>query len=256
MPATPHFYQLALLRQIFHNEVLIHNTAKMKKAEETNTQTTAPPDNSGNTVKILLGISGCVSLVLLVIIVVLLVLLAGRPANTTPGDPPPAAPPSEESIPGEMPGDDLIPDDAEPPAKSGGSGSGRAAPPPGSRGVSEDELPEIFFTPGGLFDDALREEFRQRYVLPMVLWEKDQGNQPLVVEVSENPYEETSATYPYGVSLFQLGGFYSGWAIELTGSGEVPLFIPECFESYCDFSDEFEDRFPENVEAYDDAVRP
>lgn len=162
--------------------------------------------------------AACSNVILLLIVVLLAAALLTRPATTCDAEQNQNTGATPTCVPAEDDSDGL---DSEPDTTG--------------ESVSIDDLPEVFFTPGGGFDDALRAELLESIGNPMAAWEKEQGNTPLVIEFSENPYEETAATYPYSVALFQLDGYYTGIAIELEADGSVPLWIPECFESICEF---------------------
>jgi hypothetical protein len=106
------------------------------------------------------------------------------------------------------------------------------------------ELPEVVFTPGGLFSDADRELIMAKVIGPFIHYHGDLEDYPQLLTVHVQPYEDDPA-WLYTAEAIFAGGGYTGWLLPATG-GELDWWVPDCMGP-CPLSDSFRAAYPEIV---------
>lgn len=105
-----------------------------------------------------------------------------------------------------------------------------------------EKSPVVIYTPGGLFNADEIAELKKKLTDPFIDWHKDSSQNTVSISV-EKPYPAIEG-YKYKITYINEGGANGGF---LYGTA-TPLewWLPECLGS-CDFSAEFEEKYPEIV---------
>jgi hypothetical protein len=133
-------------------------------------------------------------------------------------------------------------DTAAPPATAEPSVAPSAAP--SAEAAPTLELPEVVFTPGGLFSDADRDLIMAKVIGPFIHYYGDLEEHPQLLTVHVQPYDDDPA-WPYTADAIFAGGGYTGWLLPAT-AGELDWWVPDCMGP-CTLSDSFRAAYPEIV---------
>jgi len=106
------------------------------------------------------------------------------------------------------------------------------------------ELPEVVFTPGGLFSDADRDLIMAKVIGPFIHYHGDLEEYPQLLTVHVQPYDDDPA-WLYTAEAIFAGGGYTGWLLPAT-AGELDWWVPDCMGP-CALSDSFRAAYPEIV---------
>ncbi len=116
--------------------------------------------------------------------------------------------------------------------------------------TQEGSLPAVVFTPGGLFNEALKAELNRKVVNPMKDYELSNISNPndlvaIVVEKLQPP----SAGYIYSISSYYQNNGSGGFLYGNEADGSIPIWIPDCMGK-CQFTESYSQKYPEVIEAY------
>lgn len=108
-------------------------------------------------------------------------------------------------------------------------------------------LPVVFFTPSGSFSADLKKEIRKKITGPLADFYNQKEVKVVTIEVKPSP----SADVPgFNVSAFFVAGGYIGFIHETNAGGNFDYWIPECYESICEFTETYKQKHPEVVQKY------
>ena len=122
------------------------------------------------------------------------------------------------------------------------------AAPLATEAGAEDEisldLPQVVFTPGGLFTDADRDLIRARVIGPFIHYHADLDDSAQMLTVHVQPFED-DPRWLYQAEAIFAGGGYIGWMLPAS-DGELDWWLPDCMGP-CELSDSFRAAYPEIV---------
>lgn len=117
---------------------------------------------------------------------------------------------------------------------------------------SEIKLPVIRFIPA-IFSDKEKKDLLEKVLSPYMDYEKDSGVGNRIISILVNKYsdhelsQQTDPKYAYGIDVVYEEG-YVGWVERKIGE-PIDWWVPDCMGN-CEFSDEYQDSYPEVVEKY------
>lgn len=120
-----------------------------------------------------------------------------------------------------------------------------ASTEPSAEALPSLELPEVVFTPGGLFTDEDRDLIMARVIGPFIHYYADLEDQPQMLTVHVQPFDDDPA-WPYSAEAIFAGGGYIGWLLPVT-DGALDWWLPDCMGP-CELSDSFRASYPEIVD--------
>ncbi len=106
------------------------------------------------------------------------------------------------------------------------------------------DLPQVVFTPGGLFADAERELIMARVVGPFIHYHADLEDSAQMLTVHVQPFED-DPSWLYKAEAIFAGGGYIGWLLPAS-DGDLDWWLPDCMGP-CELSDSFRAAYPEIV---------
>lgn len=114
-----------------------------------------------------------------------------------------------------------------------------------NQGNTAQELPVVIFTPGGLFEEALKQEITTKLIEPYVDYQKDQGsNAPVSIHVQ---HSVTNSSDPeFAVDVIYGNEVYEGFLYGDNTKTDQPWYQPQCLDA-CEFSDDYKTKYPEVV---------
>lgn len=107
------------------------------------------------------------------------------------------------------------------------------------------DLPFIKYVPGGLFDDDEKRQLQEKLLDPFFDFNGKDNYVAVIIEKIEGADNE--GDFKFDVQILNKNGSYGGF---LYGEGDrLEWWLPDCLDG-CTFTDEFQEKYPELVEEY------
>jgi len=122
----------------------------------------------------------------------------------------------------------------------------------------EINLPAIRFIPG-TFSDKEKEDLMEKVINPFIDFEKDSYVENRIISIAINKYSDSELVkmqdpkYMYNISVIYEEG-YGGWLERKVGE-PIDYWVPDCMDE-CEFSEEFQKKYPKVVEKYNNIQNP
>lgn len=113
----------------------------------------------------------------------------------------------------------------------------------------DDYLPVYMFTPRDAFSETEKSEIFDKALYPLVIWEREIGKKVVGINVRRSSENLGKYTIDYMENDGSSGAFFYGEASPLE------WWVPTC-EGNCNFSSEYERKFPEVVSQYGRVKQP
>ncbi len=110
-------------------------------------------------------------------------------------------------------------------------------------------FPFINFVPEGIFEDIEKEQLQERLIDPFIDFYNDGENLYIAIIIEKLQGADDEDDFKYDIQTLDRYGHYGGF---LYGEGDEPeWWLPDCLDG-CEFTEEFEDKYPEIVDEYQD----
>ena len=120
-------------------------------------------------------------------------------------------------------------------------------PTPDQATVPESESFGVAFTPGGLFDEAERQEITSKLIEPLVDFEREQGNVDDLASIHIQHPVEGDETTEYIVDIIYKSGGYQGFIYGDSTIDTQPWYQLSCGLGECEISEAYRQKYPEVV---------
>lgn len=112
---------------------------------------------------------------------------------------------------------------------------------------SEYDLPVVVFTAAGAISQDDKDAVQEMIVEPMVMYYENIDQQILTIRIEPGDFDDEGERRPESVETIMATGGSGDFLIDYDGN-EIDWWIPECMGD-CEYSAEFEELYPEIVEA-------
>ena len=107
--------------------------------------------------------------------------------------------------------------------------------------LTDEDLPIVIYTPGGLFTDEEKTNLKAKLVDPLIDFESSTDYPVVTMNIQKYDGED----YQYQVDAIQKGGVNAGFLYGEKGK-DLNYYQPTCMGP-CPFTDEFKEKYPEIV---------
>ena len=121
---------------------------------------------------------------------------------------------------------------------------------PSEEHTQEDlNFPFINLVPEGIFEDEEKEQLQEKLIEPFIDFYNDGENLYIAIIIEKLQGADDEGDFKYDVQTLDRYGHYGGF---LYGGGDdLEWWLPDCLDG-CEFTEDFEKKYPEIVESYQD----